>query len=184
MKKLLGFIILAALCTTLLIGAAAATFTNPVASGADPYILNDNGTYYLTFSVGGYTQLLYSVHCATSASPLGDFERDYDNIVLIGDDVTKEDPTGAHIYGTAHHTFTQLNDGSWVIVYHAHRTGWTYGEAVDAEGNSTLVYPRVICIDKAYFENVEGGKDILRAGIQSEQTIVFTTKNALGISRK
>lgn len=56
MKKLLGFIILAALCTTLLIGAAAATFTNPVASGADPYILNDNGTYYLTFSVGAPTR--------------------------------------------------------------------------------------------------------------------------------
>ncbi|MBQ6614466.1 MAG: glycoside hydrolase family 43 protein [Clostridia bacterium] len=153
-----------------------------------PSVIKHEGTYYLTFSVGGYTQELYSVHCATSASPLGDFERDYDNIVLISDDVKKEDPTGAHLYGTAHHTFTQLSDGSWVIVYHAHRTGYTETTKVNSETGETelidTVSPRVICIDKAYFENVEGGKDILRAGVQGQQTIVFTTKNDFGIKVK
>lgn len=147
-------------------------YRNHVVEG--PAMLKHNGRYYLTFSSGGYKSTDYSVHCATSDKPLGinvgdplpaadasgyatgTFTRDYNNIVLISDDLDYADNENEHLYGTAHHSFTTSPDGKDLyIVYHAHRTGW--GIIDESKGRFS---PRVTCIDKAWFD--EDG--ILRAG--------------------
>lgn len=122
-----------------------------------PFVLKNNGTYYLTFSSGHYVNTDYAVCCATSTSPLGTFTR-YASPILESDDLGRTDTQNAHLYGTAHHCFTTAPNGDLIIVYHAHRNGWTYGTEVDEDGNPTdtpisLVGPRVTCIDKAGFEN-------------------------------
>ena len=122
-----------------------------------PEMLKHNGTYYLTYSVMGYSSPSYRVHYATSSSPLGTFTKSENNPVLITADPNRNDPNN-NLYGTAHHCFTQLADGTLMIVYHAHRSGTPSDLLTDAA--ATYVEERRICIDKAWFD--ENG--VLRAG--------------------
>ncbi|MBQ8369062.1 MAG: glycoside hydrolase family 43 protein [Clostridia bacterium] len=105
-----------------------------------PFILKNNGTYYLTYSGTGYTSDYYAVGYATSDSPLGDYERYEANPVLS---------YTSKFHGPGHHSFTTSPDGSelW-IVYHVHNTLET-------------VHPRKICIDRARFVPTESGLDRL-----------------------
>ncbi|MBQ2725820.1 MAG: glycoside hydrolase family 43 protein [Clostridia bacterium] len=105
-----------------------------------PFILKNNGTYYLTYSGTGYTSDHYAVGYATSDSPLGDYERYDANPVLS---------YTSKFHGPGHHSFTTSPDGSelW-IVYHVHKT-------------TSEVHPRQICIDRARFVPTESGSDRL-----------------------
>ena len=122
-----------------------------------PEMLKHNGIYYLTYSVQGYSSPTYAVRYATSDSPTGDFVKHTGDAVLITADPSRADPNN-NLYGTAHHCFTQLADGSLVIVYHAHRSG-TASELL-TEASATYVEERRVCIDKAWFD----ADGVLRAG--------------------
>lgn len=135
------------------------TFLNNGFTGATvaegPEILKHNGKYYLTYSASGYTDPKYAVHYATSSSPLGPFTKYSKNPIFITDDPNQTDPTGAHLYGTAHHCFTTSPDGSeMIIVYHAHRSG------SDPNNYGNTVEERRICIDLAWFDS----NGVLHAG--------------------
>lgn len=133
-----------------------------------PEMLKHNGTYHLTYSKYGFGATQYSVCDATSDSPLGTFEKQ--NTVLITNDASRSDPDN-NLYGTGHHCFVQMpnsTDGSFAIVYHAHRSGkpsTLVAERFEAEGNtpsnnSLYVEERRICIDEAWFD----ASGVLRAG--------------------
>lgn len=122
-----------------------------------PEMLKHNGTYYLTYSAQGYGSVTYSVRYATSDNPLGVFTKVTDATVLVTDDPNRSDPNN-NLYGTAHHCFTQLADGTLMIVYHAHRSG-TPSELL-TDNTAKYVEERRICIDRAWFDD----NGVLRAG--------------------
>lgn len=67
-----------------------------------------NGTYYLSYSHGGWQTESYSVHYATSQSPTGPWE--YQGAILTSND---------HYKGPGHHSFVTLPaTDQWIIVYH------------------------------------------------------------------
>lgn len=71
--------------------------------------------YYLTYTIYGYTNRLYSVCCAVSDSPLGEFVklgREY------GQPILGIDPDFDHMAGTGHHSFVKCGD-EYFIAYHA-----------------------------------------------------------------
>ena len=68
----------------------------------------DNGRYYLSYSHGFYGGASYSVHYATSDSPVGPWR--YRGPILRGDETRK---------GPGHHSFVQdPRTKQWYIVYH------------------------------------------------------------------
>ena len=68
----------------------------------------DNGQYYLSYSHGYYGGASYSVHYATSNSPVGPWN--YKGPILQSDATRK---------GPGHHSFVQdERTGQWFIVYH------------------------------------------------------------------
>ena len=138
------------------------------ASGGDcvegPFMIKNNGTYYMTFSSNRYQNTKYSVHYATSDKPLGTFKRDKNNITLMCDDLLYKDNKNPHLYGTGHHCFVEAPNGKdLVIVYHAHRTG----KSSAGLSGASLVSPRSACIDLAWF--TEDGK--LLAGSKENPTV-------------
>lgn len=109
-----------------------------------PAMLKHNGKYYLTYSANGYTSHDYAVGLAISDSPLGDYTKYNQNPILKKD-------AAVSAYGTGHHTFTVSPDNKELfIVYHIH-------------ASETDVHPRMICIDRCYFEyDAALGYDVLR----------------------
>ncbi|AJP72496.1 family 43 glycosylhydrolase [Sphingomonas hengshuiensis] len=65
------------------------------------------GRYYLSYSHGRWNGPDYSVHYATSASPVGPWR--YRGMILSSD---------AKHQGPGHHSFVRGPDGNWLIVYH------------------------------------------------------------------
>ncbi len=137
-------------------------------SGGDcvegPFMIKNNGTYYMTFSSNRYQNTKYSVHYATSDKPLGTFKRDKNNITLMCDDLDYKDNKNPHLYGTGHHCFVEAPNGKdLLIVYHAHRTG----RSSAGLSGASLVSPRSACLDLAWF--TEDGK--LLAGTKENPTV-------------
>lgn len=67
-----------------------------------------NGTYYLSYSHGGWRDASYSVHYAASDSPLGPWT--YQSAILTSDETYK---------GPGHHSFVHIpQTDQWLIVYH------------------------------------------------------------------
>ena len=97
-----------------------------------PYILKNEGKYYLTYSVNGYTDHNYCVRLAVSDSPLGSYIEKGTILEKAGESV-----------GTGHHCFTTSPDSTKLfIVYHCHYS-------------RTQVHPRYLCIDRCKFINTQ-----------------------------
>jgi beta-xylosidase len=71
-----------------------------------------NGTYYLSYSHGRWNGPDYSVHYATSRSPVGPWT--YRGAILTSD---------ARHQGPGHHSFVRTPGGQWLIVYHRWEQG-------------------------------------------------------------
>lgn len=113
-----------------------------------PFMLKNEGKYYLTYSANHYRCPDYAVGCAASSSPLGPFEKCKNNPILHG---------CGRIQGTGHHSFTYSKDGSRLIcVYHCHRG--------DGE-----IHPRMTCIDPAEFI---GGELVIHGPSSEEREIL------------
>ena len=106
-----------------------------------PFILKHNGVYYLTYSANHFQSQGYAVGCATSSTPLGDFEKYQHNPIL-----SKNESINA--VGTGHHSFFKANNGELMIVYHCHF-------------DPTTVSPRQTYIDRCGFVTDSDGTERL-----------------------
>lgn len=94
-----------------------------------PFMTKHNGKYYLTFSIGSYTESSYGVMQAVSDSPLGPFRKltDEENGMLLSNDLGENHAVG----GPGHHSFFTVSvDGEQklMIAYHAHTNLYTYAD--------------------------------------------------------
>ena len=108
-----------------------------------PAVLKHEGRYYMTYSANGYTCQNYAIGLAISDSPLGNYAK-YDGNPIL------EKDSYLNVYGPGHHSFVYSPDGTELfMVYHKHQS-------------STTVSPRVVCIDRCYYEYDEKlGYDVL-----------------------
>lgn len=106
-----------------------------------PFMLKHNGTYYLTYSANHYKSQGYAVGCATSATPLGNFEKcDYNPVLSKNENVKA--------VGTGHHSFFTAENGELFIVYHRHNS-------------LTEIHTRQTCIDRCGFVTDPDGRERL-----------------------
>jgi len=106
-----------------------------------PFVLKNQGRYYLTYSVNDFQSTYYSVGCAVSDSPLGQYKK------LKGNPILKQNE---FVSGTGHHSFTTTKDGKQIVcVYHSHNS-------------KESVHPRMTCIDRAEFSKNEFGEDTIK----------------------
>ncbi len=94
-----------------------------------PFMLKHNGKYYLTFSIGNYTESSYGVMQAVGDSPLGPFRKltDAENGMLLSNDLGENHAVG----GPGHHSFFTVNvngENKLMIAYHAHTNLYTYAD--------------------------------------------------------
>ncbi|MBQ2324849.1 MAG: family 43 glycosylhydrolase, partial [Clostridia bacterium] len=115
------------------------TLMEKIAEG--PFMLKHNGVYYLTYSANHYKSQGYAVGCATSSSPLGNFEKCDYNPILSKNEAIKA-------VGTGHHSFFTANNGELFIVYHRHFS-------------LTEINSRQTCIDRCGFVTDSDGSDRL-----------------------
>ena len=88
-----------------------------------------DGLYHLTYSHGGWKDATYSVHHATSKTPVGPWQ--YRGVILKSD---------AHHKGPGHHSIIQIpGTAAWYIVYHR----WN-----NREGDGPYSGSRETAIDK------------------------------------
>jgi len=86
----------------------AMTFRTPQNFTEAPFMFKRNGTYYLQYSNGSFTNNTYNVRYSTSSSPLGPFT--YGGQILA--------PTGNY-QGPGHHAMLQYpGTDDWYMVYH------------------------------------------------------------------
>jgi beta-xylosidase len=104
-----------------------------------------DGRYYLSYSHGGWRDASYSVHYATSNSPMGPWE--YRGAILTSDAMRK---------GPGHHSF--INDprtGEFLIVYHR----WD-----NQTGDGPYRGQRQICVDRVEYDASGLIKPIIMTG--------------------
>jgi beta-xylosidase len=111
--------------------AAEVTITQPPHFTEGAFMHERNGIYYLSYSHGHWNQADYSVHYATSPTPIGPWR--YGGAILTSD---------AHHQGPGHHSFVLTPAGSWLIVYHR----WE-----QAAGTMPLRGERQIAIDRVRY---------------------------------
>lgn len=98
-----------------------------------PFMVKEDGKYYLTFSVYSYPDKLYQVRQAIAESPLGAFEK---VSVADGGTVVAAETDSDFMSGTGHHSFVTAGDETF-IVYHAHVNRTTGG------GQRAIAFDRV-----------------------------------------
>ena len=119
------------------------TMTTPEGTiNEGPFMLYEDGTYYLTYSVYGFTDEKYQVRQALSDDPLGTFTK---YTPEQGGTVLATDPNWAHITSSGHHSFIYVGDEIF-IAYHTffNRTDITNG--------------RALAVDKVEFVEYDGVK--------------------------
>nr|WP_277424236.1 LamG-like jellyroll fold domain-containing protein [Cohnella candidum] len=85
------------------------------------YMIKRNGTYYLSWSTGGWTDCTYNVHYGRSDSPYGPFEDE--GVIITTDGI--QTPLGC---GPGHHSLFKAGADDWYIGYHKHPVGYVQGE--------------------------------------------------------
>ena len=126
---------------------------NKVQINEAPFMIKSNGTYYLTYSCNGAWNKYYNVCYATSDSPLGNFEKPYEEgkvwtNLLMGFPGTNDEE--APIYdqwsgfasGTGHHCFFYAGN-ELMVGYHAHQ---------NRDWNSKDYTERYFAFDYVYFD--------------------------------
>lgn len=93
-----------------------------------PFMIYENGIYYLTLSVYGFTDEKYQVRQALSDAPLGNFTK---SLPEEGGTVIATDPNWSHLTSAGHHAFIHVGDELY-IAYHTflNRTDITDGRAL------------------------------------------------------
>ena len=118
-----------------------------------PYMIKSNGKYYMTYSVNGCWDKFYNVCYAVSDSPLGVYEKPYENgglwtNLLLGypgtniSNATVNSQWNGFSSGTAHHCFFNIGD-QIMIGYHGHQ---------NRTGNAGKYEERYFAFDYLYFD--------------------------------
>ncbi|MBR5538587.1 MAG: glycoside hydrolase family 43 protein [Clostridia bacterium] len=115
MKKLLILALSLMLCTILMVAASAAEFVNPVAPGADPFVLKDGDTYYLYATCGD----AYGYRVFTSKNLV---EWEGAGYCLLGEDVYQT-PASDTYYGFWAPEIIKYEDTYYMIYTANHRMG-------------------------------------------------------------
>lgn len=117
-----------------------------------PYMIKSNGKYYLTYSANGCWNKYYNVCYAVSDSPLGDFEKPYEEgklwtNLIMGYSGTNDEESlvynqwSGFASGTGHHCFFNIGD-QVMIGYHAHQN----------RDNNLGFVPRYFAMEPLYFD--------------------------------
>ena len=126
---------------------------NKVKIAEAPFMIKNNGKYYLTYSTNGAFNKYYDVCYAVSDSPLGTFEKPYEEgkiwtNLLMGfpgtndEDALVFDQWSGFASGTGHHCFFYVGN-ELMIGYHAHQNrNW----------NSKDYTERYFAFDRVYFD--------------------------------
>ena len=126
---------------------------NKVQVNEAPFMIKSNGKYYLTYSANGAFNKYYNVCYAVSDSPLGNFEKPYEenklwSNLLMGFPGTNDTESlvynqwSGYASGTGHHCFFYVGD-ELMIGYHAHQNrNW----------NSKYYTERYFAFDYVYFD--------------------------------
>jgi GH43 family beta-xylosidase len=78
------------------------------------YVMEREGTYYMTYSSGSYASPRYGIGCATAPHPLGPWTKSPDNPLV-------STQRGIGVSGPGHNSMALSPDGSELfMVYHAH----------------------------------------------------------------
>lgn len=130
-----------------------------------------NGKYYLTFSIGNYTESSYGVMQAVADSPMGPFRKlsDGENGMILSNDLGENHAVG----GPGHHSFFTVNiDGEekLMIAYHAHTNLYTYAD-------------RAVRFDEVKWVTVEG-EDGEQLDVMHVNGPTVTTQPAFGIGKE
>ncbi len=99
-----------------------------------PFMYYHDGTYYLTYSINGYTDETYRVMQATSDDPLGVFKKIPEE---DGGTVIASSPDWTHIKSAGHHSFVEVGDELF-IAYH------TFRNRQDISNGRALAVDRVV----------------------------------------
>ena len=126
---------------------------NKIQINEAPFMIKSGGKYYLTYSTNGCWNKYYNVCYAVSDSPLGNFEKPYEEgkiwtNLLLGFPGTNDEEEPVYdqwegfASGTGHHCFFYVGE-ELMIGYHAHQNrGW----------NSKYYTPRYFAIDYVHFD--------------------------------
>ena len=118
-----------------------------------PFVLKNNGIYYLTYSANCCSSQDYGVGYATSKSILGPWEKYEDNPILS---------SHGHLAGTGHHGIFKDTEGRLQMVFHSHNSKYKFR-------------PRITHIAEVFFKkNASNGPDILSIS-QDINTISYAT---------
>jgi hypothetical protein len=110
-----------------------------------PFMYYKDGTYYLTFSVFGYTDDKYQVRQALSDNPLGIFSK---ISVEDGGAVIYTDSMWDYMTSAGHHSFVKCGD-ELCIAYH------TFYNRIDISNG------RALAVDRVEFVKNNSGKEIM-----------------------
>lgn len=105
-----------------------------------PFMLVNDGKYYMTYSGSHFESIHYGVGYAVADAPLGPFTKYDKNPIMQSDE---------SVHGAGHHCVTQSPDGKELfIVYHCHYS-------------LTVTDPRRLCIDRIQFSQDADGNTVL-----------------------
>ena len=136
---------------------AVATPTN-FTEGA--FMQERNGTYYLSYSHGGWQDSSYSVHYATSDTPTGPWK--YCGAILTSNDQHK---------GPGHHSFVRdPRTGEWLIFYHR----WN-----QASGNGPFRGSREVCVDRVEYD----ASGLIKAIVMTDEWHRYSPASAAAAAR-
>lgn len=100
-----------------------------------PFVHQDNGRYFLSYSHGSWQRASYSVHYAVADSPVGPWN--YQGVLLQSD---------THRKGPGHHSFFRHpTSGDWLIAYHR----WE-----NQTGDGPYRGARRICVERVHHDPV------------------------------
>ena len=101
-----------------------------------PFVLKENGVYYLSYSTNHTRNPAYAVGYATSNSPLGPFKKYKNNPILYRNE---------QFWGVGHHAFCKIpNTNEYLCSFHCHNP------------KSDNFRPRYFCLSTARFEEKNG----------------------------
>lgn len=106
-----------------------------------PFMLVQDGMYYMTYSGSHFESIHYGVGYAVADHPLGPFIKYEGNPIMQSDE---------RVHGAGHHCVTVSPDGKELfIVYHCHNSLY-------------ITDPRRLCIDRMQFVSDEDGNTVLQ----------------------
>lgn len=101
-----------------------------------PFVIKQDGVYYMTYSANSYESPFYGIGCATATNIMGRWEK-YDNNPLL------QKP--GNLVGAGHHCIFKDKKGKLQLAFHAHK-------------DKDNIHPREMYITDVKFKTVNGKK--------------------------